>query len=55
MAVDASGATFAPIFKGQTSADPEELVDLAVAGARSILNTSCLTAGVGKTRSPAHG
>ena len=33
MAVDASGATFAPIFKGQTSADPEELVDLAVAGA----------------------
>jgi len=33
MATDASGAIFAPIFQGQTSADPEELVDLAVAGA----------------------
>jgi hypothetical protein len=33
MAVDASGAIFAPIFKGQTSADPEELIDLAIAGA----------------------
>lgn len=33
MATDASGATFAPIFKGQTSADPEELADLAAAGA----------------------
>ena len=31
MAVDASGAIFAPIFKGQTSADPEELIDLAIA------------------------
>ena len=33
MATDASGAIFAPIFKGQTSADPEELIDLAIAGA----------------------
>ena len=33
MAVDASGAIFAPIFKGQTSADPDELIDLAIAGA----------------------
>ena len=33
MAVDASGAIFAQIFKGQTSADPEELIDLAIAGA----------------------
>ena len=33
MATDASGAIFAPIFLGQTSADPEELIDLAIAGA----------------------
>ena len=33
MATDASGATFAPIFKGQTSADPDEIAELAAGGA----------------------